>query len=240
MQAIIMAGGKGTRLRPYTNILPKPLLPLGLRSILDINIRQLAISGIDNVIIAVGYLGELIENVIGNGEKYGIKIKYSYEENSLGTVGALSLIRDQLEHNFIVMNGDILHDVDFKALQLQHNGNRASVTITTYTQMHKVRLGILEKEGDRIIKYIEKPTREYNVSMGIYVIDKTIVNHYINKNEPLDFPDLINLLIRERKLIFSFHHNGLWIDLGTPEDYMNVVHRLNEIQDKYPEIPLEI
>ena len=240
MQAIIMAGGKGTRLRPYTNILPKPLLPLGLRSILDINIRQLVTSGIANIIIAVGYLGELIENVIGNGDKYGINICYSYEEKPLGTVGALSLIHDQLEENFIVMNGDILHNVDFNALLLQHNANGDSVTITTYKQLHKVRLGVLETEGDRIVNYIEKPTQEYNVSIGIYLMNRAIVDHYVNKNDPLDFPDLINRLIEDKKPISSFRHNGLWIDLGTPEEYINVVDRLKEIHDKYPEISIAL
>ena len=240
MQAIIMAGGKGTRLRPYTNILPKPLLPLGLRSILDINIRQLASSGIDNIIIAVGYLGELIENIIGNGEKYGITIRYSYEEMPLGTVGALSLIRDKLEDNFIVMNGDILHNVDFKALLLQHNTNCASVSITSYKLLHKVRLGVLETEGDSIVNYIEKPTQEYNVSMGIYLISKSIAAHYVRNNEPLDFPDLINQLIEDKKPISSFQHEGLWIDLGTPEEYMNIIDRLNDIQKEYPEIPIAL
>ena len=174
-----MAGGRGTRLRPYTNILPKPLLPLGLRSILDVNIRQLVSSGVDNIFIAVGYLGDLIENIIGNGEKYGATIKYSYEEMPLGTVGALSLICDKLEDDFIVMNGDILHNIDFKALQIQHNEDDSDVTITTFTQLHKVRLGVLKKKGDRIIEYIEKPTREYDVSMGIYVINRLIVDYFL-------------------------------------------------------------
>jgi len=239
MQAVIMAGGKGTRLRPYTNILPKPLLPLGLRSILDINIRQLAASGVDNIIIAVGYLGELIENVIGNGNKYGIDILYSYETKPLGTVGALSLILDQLEDEFIVMNGDILHNVDFKVLLRQHNANGASVTIATYKQLHKVRLGVMVTEGDCIVNYIEKPTQEYNVSMGIYLINKSIAAHYIN-NKPLDFPDLINRLIEDKKLISMFQHEGLWIDLGTPEEHMNIVERLNDIQKEYPEIPISL
>lgn len=235
-----MAGGKGTRLRPYTNILPKPLLPLGLRSILDINIRQLVASKIDNIIIAVGYLGELIENVIGDGDKYGIDIMYSYEEKPLGTVGALSLISDQLSADFIVMNGDILHNVNLKGLLRQHITNTASVTITTYRQLHKVRLGVLETEGDSIVNYIEKPTQEYKVSMGIYLINKSIVDAYVSNNVPLDFPELINCLIKDKKSISSFSHDGLWIDLGTPEEYMNVIDRLNDIQIKYPDIPIAL
>ena len=137
------------------------------------------------------------------------------------------------------MNGDILHNIKFKGLQIEHNENDSDVTITTFTQLHKVRLGVLEKKGERIIKYIEKPTREYNVSIGIYVINKSIVDYYINKNDPMDFPDLINLLINERKPISSFHHNGLWIDLGTTEEYISVMDRLDDIMKEYPEIPLE-
>ena len=175
MQAIIMAGGQGTRLRPYTNILPKPLLPIGNKSILDINIKQLAKSGIDNVIIAVGYLGEIIETVIGNGDKYGIKINYSYEDKPLGTVGGLALMKNLLEDQFIVMNGDILHTLDFEILFNDHINSKRHVTITTYTQKHTVRLGVLELQDKNIIEYIEKPTNEYVVSMGIYVLNKYII-----------------------------------------------------------------
>ena len=116
MQAIIMAGGKGTRMRPYTNILPKPLLPLGLCSIIEINIKQLAKAGVDEIIISVGYLGELVESVLGDGTKHNVKINYSYENKPMGTVGSLYLISERLDENFIVMNGDILHNVDFKKL----------------------------------------------------------------------------------------------------------------------------
>jgi len=146
----------------------------------------------------------LIENVIGNGDQYGISIHYSYEAKPLGTVGALSLIQDRLEDNFIVMNGDILHNVDFNALLLQHSTNGTCITITSYKQLHKVRLGVLETKRDRILKYIEKPTREYNVSMGIYIINKSIVAHYVRNNEPLDFPDLINQLSTYRINHFDY------------------------------------
>ena len=238
MQAIIMAGGKGTRLRPFTNILPKPLLPLGLRSILDINIRQLVNYGIDNIIVSVGYLGELIENVIGNGEKYGINISYSYEDEPLGTVGGLSLVLEQLEDNFIVMNGDILHNLDFKALYGRQITTKACVTIAMYKQLHQVRLGVLETDGDAIVNYVEKPTQEYLVSLGIYLISRSVATKYIRKVERLDFPDFINRLIRDKMAISSLLHDGLWIDLGTPEEYMGVTDGIDGIMEQYPEIPL--
>ena len=196
MQAIIMAGGEGTRLRPYTNILPKPLLPIGNRSILEINIKQLVASGIDNIILSVGYLGSLIETVIGNGNKYGIKVVYSYEDDPLGTVGGLSLIKNLLEDQFIVMNGDILHDLNFNHLFNDHIKSKTDVTITTYLQQHKVRLGVLELKGRSIVKYIEKPTKEYLVSIGMYVLNKHIVDIYVEEKAYLDFPTLINILIQ--------------------------------------------
>ncbi len=233
-----MAGGKGTRLRPYTNILPKPLLPIGLRSIIEINIRQLARFGVDNIIIAVGYLGELIESIIGDGNKYGINIIYSYEEKLLGTVGGLSLVHDKLEDNFLVMNGDILHNVDCNVFMAHHIDTNSSVTIATYKKAHKVKLGVLETKDEQVVNYIEKPTQKYNVSMGIYLLNKSIVGQYINDNKPLDFPDLINQLIRDKKSISLFFHKGLWIDLGTSDEYLNILDRLNDIHDTYPEIPI--
>lgn len=238
MQAIIMAGGKGTRLRPYTNILPKPLLPIGNKSILEINIKQLVFAGIDNIILSVGYLGGLIETVIGNGDKYGIKIIYSYEDNPLGTVGGLSLVKNLLEDQFIVMNGDILHDLDFKHLFNDHIISKTDVTITTYIQQHKVRLGVLKLKGKRIIKYIEKPTNEYLVSIGMYILNKKIVDFYVKKKEYLDFPTLINILIENKMKINSYLHDGLWIDIGTTEEYLNLIENLEEIIKDNPIVPI--
>jgi NDP-sugar pyrophosphorylase family protein len=240
MQAIIMAGGKGTRLRPYTNILPKPLLPVGNQSILDINIKQLVASGVDNIIIAVGYLGELIEAVIGNGDKYGIKINYSYESKPLGTVGGLGLINDLLEENFIVMNGDILHDLSISHLFKEHVYSKKNVTITTYLQQNTVRLGVIEVENNNIIKYVEKPTTEYIVSIGIYVLNKHIIDTFVSEKNYLDFPTLINILIQDAQKINSFMHNGLWIDIGTTEEYINLVENLDKIVEENPLIPISV
>lgn len=238
MQAIIMAGGKGTRLRPYTNILPKPLLPIGNISILEINIKQLVKSGIDNIILSVGYMGGLIETVIGNGDKYGIKIIYSYEDNPLGTVGGLSLVKNLLEEHFIVMNGDILHDLNFNNLFEDHIKSKTDVTITTFLQQHKVRLGVLELEGKSIVKYIEKPTKEYLVSIGMYILNKKTVEFFVKKNEYLDFPTLINTLIENKMKINSFLHNGLWIDIGTTEEYLNLIENLEQIIKDNPLVPI--
>tara|TARA_B100001059_G_C17806131_1_gene569250 strand:- start:91 stop:813 length:723 start_codon:yes stop_codon:yes gene_type:complete len=238
MQAIIMAGGKGTRLRPYTNILPKPLLPVGNKSILDINIRQLSASGVDNIIIAVGYLGELIETVIGNGDSYGIKINYSYEDEPLGTVGGLGQMTSLLEDNFIVMNGDILHDIGFSNLIKEHINSKSNVTITTYSQQNTVRLGVLKIQDKNIVKYIEKPTSEYIVSIGVYILSKDIIERFVKKNEYLDFPTLINILIKNKEKINPYVHNGLWIDIGTTEEYLNLIENLDNIIHENPVIPI--
>ena len=199
MQAIIMAGGKGTRMRPYTNILPKPLLPIGTNSILELNIKQLSDAGIDNIIIAVGYLGQLIETIIGNGDRFGLSIRYSYEHEPLGTVGAISMMRDRLEDDFYVMNGDILTDVNYSALKRFHLENNSDVTISTYIKKHKVRLGVLQINESIVEDYIEKPTTDYCVSMGIYYMNKNIVRDYIEDEKQLDFPNLIKKLIKNDK-----------------------------------------
>jgi len=238
-QAIIMAGGKGTRLRPYTNILPKPLLPIGLKSIIDVNIKQLASSGFNEIIIAVGYLGEIIESVIGNGDKYNVKISYYYEEKPMGTVGALSLIKD-LQDCFIVMNGDILHNLDFNALYEYHTNNHQGVTIGTFNHIYQVPLGVLDIDDGVLQNYIEKPKTKYKISMGMYVFDRLIVENYINDKNFLDFPTLINTLINDRIVVNSYNHLGLWIDLGTPDQYLKLINSIDDILEKYPEVPITV
>jgi len=234
-----MAGGKGTRLRPYTHILPKPLLPIGLRSIIDINIRQLADCGVKKIIIAVGYLGELIQNAIGDGSKYGLEISYSYEERPLGTVGGLSLIEERLEEDFFVLNGDILHNLNFKHLFSLHKRRESDITITTYKQNHNIRLGVLELDEDQnIINYIEKPSKKFIVSIGVYAINKNSIKKYIKKTNYLDFPNLVNQMVENKNKIVSYMHEGLWKDLGTTEDYINITDKLEDIKIEYPEIPI--
>ena len=233
-----MAGGKGTRLRPYTHILPKPLLPVGLKSILDINVKQLVAAGVTEIIIAVGYMGELIQSALGDGKQYGVKIIYSFEDHPLGTVGGIYLVKNKLKENFLVMNGDILHNIDFKKLFLKHISNKADVTITTYKETHNVRLGVLDFEGGKIKNYIEKPSNDYIVSIGVYVLNKKIIKNYVKPNEYIDFPTIINLSIKDNKLIIPFKHKGLWKDLGTTDEYLNIIENLEKFTLQYPDIPI--
>jgi NDP-sugar pyrophosphorylase family protein len=231
MRAVILAGGKGTRLRPYTTIIPKPLMPVGDRPILDIIIRQLKHSGFSRVTMAVGYLAELIETYFSDGNKYGIKIDYSRESEPLGTIGSLGLI-DGLDKTFLVMNGDVLTNLDCSKLVDFHKKNNAVATIATYNKEVKIDLGILETdEGFRLKQYIEKPTLKHRVSMGIYVFEPEILS-FIEPNGYLDFPDLVLALIKAGKEVIAFPFDGYWLDIGRQEDYIRAQEEFETLKEK--------
>ncbi len=218
MRAIILAGGKGTRLLPYTTVIPKPLMPVGERPILEVIIRQLKHNGFSQVTMAVGYLAELVEAYFRDGKKYGVEIDYSREDKPLGTIGALSLI-DGLDKTFLVMNGDVLTNLDYDQLVTFHNENNAVATIATYNKEVKIDLGVLEMDESFELKnYLEKPTLRYHVSMGIYVFEPEILE-LIEPNGYLDFPDLVLSLIKAGKKVFAFPFDGYWLDIGRHEDY---------------------
>lgn len=219
MRVIILAGGKGTRLLPYTTVIPKPLMPVGDRPILEILIRQLKRYGFSRFTLAVGYLAELIEAYFRNGEKYGVTIDYSREKKPLGTIGSLSLI-DDLKDTFLVMNGDVLTDLDYEKLLSFHHEHQGIATIATYKKRVKIDLGILDVgEKFQLTDYREKPTLEYQVSMGIYVFETEILD-FIASDTYLDFPDLVLTLIRAGKKVVSYPFDGYWLDIGRHEDYV--------------------
>ncbi len=218
MQAVILAGGKGTRLRPYTTILPKPLMPINDMPILEVVIRQLKHNGFERIVIAVGHLAELIEAYFGDGRKWGVQISYSREEKPLGTAGPLTII-EGLEDTFLMMNGDILTDLDYAEFMDFHKNQNAKVTIATYDKEVKIDLGILKAATDnKIYEYIEKPTLVYQVSMGIYVLEKEILN-IIPKAEYFDLPDLIKQSIKMHIFVSSYPFKGYWRDIGRKDDY---------------------
>jgi len=218
MQAVILAGGKGARLKPYTVTFPKSLVPVGDLPILEIIIMQLAKAGVTNIIMTVGHLAGLIESYFGNGARWGVTIRYSTEEKPLGTAGPLKLIND-LRDNFLVMNSDTLTDLDFRIFFNFHVQSGAMVTIATYKKEQEIDLGIIRHDKDNIItEYIEKPVSEYLVSTGIYSFRKTALEH-IPDGIYFDFPDLIKKLIGEKEKVLSFPHNGYWLDIGRPADY---------------------
>ncbi|MBD3317738.1 MAG: NTP transferase domain-containing protein [Chitinivibrionales bacterium] len=218
MKAILLAGGKGTRLRPYTNVLPKPLMPIGHFPILEIVLRRLRAAGITEVIICVGYLHHLLESYFGDGQKWDVRISYSREEEPLGTAGPISLV-EGLDEDFLVMNGDILTDLPFEDLIALHKSDNAVATVTTYKKTVNVNLGVLDINGaGRIVDYAEKPVFDYWVSMGVYMFSPAVLT-YLERGKYLDLPNLIRLLLNAERKVCCFRHEGTWFDLGRKEDY---------------------
>ncbi len=232
MKAVILAGGKGRRLAPYTTVLPKPLMPVGDVPILEIVVRQLKHAGFKEVIMAVGYLAELLMAYFGDGEKLGIPIRYSREEHPLGTAGPLSLI-EGLDAPFLVMNGDLLTTLDYRAMVEYHTAHPSIATLATFQRSVQIELGVVETSDSNLVQgYIEKPTYHYTVSTGIYVFSPEILRH-IPSNERMDLPDLVLKLLASGKSIASYPLEGLWLDIGRPDDYELACTEFEHYRDKF-------
>lgn len=217
-----MAGGKGTRLRPYTTIFPKPLVPIGDMPILEIILRQLAANGVCDITMAVGHLAELIQAFFNDGSKFGVKIDYSMEDKPLGTAGPLSLIKG-LDSDFLVMNGDVLTTLPYAALVEKHKAEKATCTIAVHKRSVKIDLGVLELDKvSTVQRYIEKPTYHYTVSMGIYVFSPSVM-HFIEKDKYLDFPDLVKLLLKKGEKVYAYQSEDYWLDIGRHDDYQQAM-----------------
>ncbi|MCM3444717.1 sugar phosphate nucleotidyltransferase [Metabacillus halosaccharovorans] len=233
MRAIILAGGKGTRLKPYTSVLPKPLMPIDHMPILEIVLRQLKYYGINHVTLSVGYLAELIQSYFRDGENLGIKIDYSRENEPLGTAGPLNLINNLGENPLLVMNGDVLTNIDYRDLVSFHITNNAEMTVATVERNVPINLGVLEINTDRIItKWEEKPKIKYNASMGIYVINPKIISKFINRKK-MDVPDLIETLINRSYGIYSYEFTGRWLDIGRQDDYEMAIEEFSNNTNLY-------
>ncbi len=230
MKAVVLAGGKGTRLKPYTRILPKPLMPIGDMPILEILLHQMKNAGISEVILTVGYLAELLRAYFQGGERYGIRINYSIEEVPLGTAGPLSLVASNLSETFIVANGDVLTTLDLRDLVSAHRQSGAIATIASHTRLVNINLGVLQvDDSDELTGYIEKPTYNYLVSMGIYVFEPEVLQ-YIPYNNYLDFPELVLKLIGNGERVMSHRFDGYWQDLGRPDDYEQAVQEFDRLR----------
>ena len=220
MKTVILAGGKGTRLAPYTTIFPKPLVPIGDRPILEIIIRQLARQGLGDIVISIGHLGELIEAYFQNERRNipGLNLNYYRENEPLGTAGPLAMIPG-LDETFLAMNGDILTTLDYQALITRHRGQQAALTIAMHRKDIKIDLGVLETDGDgKLLSYNEKPVYSFDVSMGIYVYEPRVLQ-YIPKGKHMDFPDLVRVLLDQGEKVAGFHSQDYWLDIGRREDY---------------------
>lgn len=222
MRAIVLAGGKGTRLAPYTTVLPKPLMPIGEMPILEIVIRQLQKHGFDNLTLAVGYLAELLMAYCGDGSKFGVTLDYSREEQPLGTAGPIALVPN-LNETFLVMNGDLLTTIDYAAMLKYHRERGALATIACYQRDVKIDLGVLDVDSDNwVANYIEKPTYHYSVSMGIYLFEPEILK-YIPANQRLDLPELVIKLMQDGEKVNVFNFDGYWLDIGRHDDYERAI-----------------
>lgn len=229
MKAVVLAGGKGARLAPYTKILPKPLMPIGDMPILEILIRQMKRAGIDEVILTVGHLAHLMETFFQDGSRFGLKIRYSYEDQPLGTAGPLSLVSG-LDETFLVTNGDVLTTLDLRDLVEFHKQSGAAATIATHDRQIKIDLGVIHFDGGcQIAGYEEKPTIEYSVSMGIYVFEPRALQ-YIPYNQYFDFPGLVLKLIAEKEKVMGYHFDGYWQDLGREDDYEQAIQDFDALR----------
>jgi NDP-mannose synthase len=220
MKTVILAGGKGTRLAPYTTIFPKPLVPIGDRPILEIIIRQLVRQGLGDILLSVGHLGELIEAYFQNGHRNmpGLKLEYYREKQPLGTAGPLAMIPG-LDETFLAMNGDILTTLNYRDLIRYHKEQKAALTIAMHQKDVKIDLGVLETnlQGE-LVSYSEKPLFSFEVSMGIYVYEPHVLQ-YISQGSYLDFPDLVRLLLDNREKVSGYRSQDYWLDIGRREDY---------------------
>ena len=222
MRAVVLAGGRGRRLEPYTAVLPKPLMPIGDIPILEVVVRQLKRAGFDEITMAVGYLAELLMAFFGDGSKFGARIRYSREEHPLGTAGPLSLI-EGLDEPFLVMNGDLLTTLDYRALWEYHFACGAIATLATFQRDIQINLGVIETDqGGWVGRYIEKPTYHYMVSTGIYVFDPAVLA-YIPPREKMDLPDLVSHLLTAGHRIATYPFEGYWLDIGRHDDYERAI-----------------
>lgn len=218
MKTVILSGGRGTRLAPYTSVLPKPLLPIGERAILEIVVEQLREAGFTDITLSVGHLAHLIRAVFDNGPSGGVPISYVQEERPLGTAAPLRLV-EGLDETFLVMNGDVLTTLDYRALVDFHRESDYEVTIASHVRKTQFDYGVIETDlSGRVLGFSEKPEVTSLVSMGIYVMEPQVLD-IIPEAEPFDFPDMVHALIAEGRAVGVYPYSGYWRDLGRHEDY---------------------
>lgn len=220
MQALILAGGRGTRLQPYTTVLPKPLMPVGDYPILEIILRQLKHAGVNKVILAVGYMSHLFQAFFQNGSRVGVEIEYSFEDKPLGTAGPIAAAIETFDDDFLVMNGDLLTTLNYRNLFSFHKQMNAAATIGLYRREVKIDFGVIETDNDsKLLRYIEKPIYNFDVSMGVNVMNKKIVSPYLKPGEYMDIPDLMMQLLNDGHHVYCYREPCFWLDIGRIDDY---------------------
>ena len=230
-RAVILAGGTGTRLRPYTYSLPKPLVPVGNMPVLEIIIRQLKMFGFSHITLAVNHMSEIIKAFFEDGRKWGIKIDYSVELKRLGTMGPLTRIKD-LPDDFLVMNGDIISDLDYEKFFNFHKRKKSIFTISSFVRDEIVDYGVLGTSNGCLMEISEKPVMRYEVSMGIYMASKKVVD-LIPRNKEFGFDQLMIKLLASKKEVYVRKHNKYWLDIGRPSDYSKAIEDYESKIKKY-------
>lgn len=232
MKAVVLAGGKGSRLAPYTKILPKPLMPIGDMPILEVMLHRIKAAGIDQVVLTVGHLSELLRAFFKDGSQLGLDITYSYEQCPLGTAGPIALVCG-LDDTFLVSNGDVLTTLDLRDLLRFHKEQKGIATIASHHRQSKIDLGVIQRDGNhQITGYIEKPVYDFLVSMGIYVFEPRVLS-YINRDQYLDFPDLVKKLIAAGERVVAYEFNGYWEDLGRADDYERASQDFEKMRSQF-------
>jgi len=232
MKAIILSGGKGTRLAPYTMVLPKPLVPIGHKPILDIIVRQLYYYGFTDVTLTLGYLSEIIQAYFYNIDKIfpDLQLKYVRESKPLGTAGSLGILKEKIDLPFLVMNGDILTSLNYKELYNFHCMKKTILTIATHKKKMKIDLGVIKIDKDNYItNYIEKPEEYFDVSMGVYIYSPQVLD-YVTENDYLDFPDLVLKLIDNGEKVACYPNDSFWMDIGRPEDFVQAQEKFEKMK----------
>ena len=221
-RAVVLAGGKGTRLRPYTVVFPKPLMPVGDYPILEVIVRQLALEGFDHITMAVNHQANLIKAFFGDGEAWNVRIDYSLETQPLSTIAPLCLI-DDLPDTFLLMNGDVLTDLHFRDLYRDHVASGSVFTIAASNRTHTIDYGVLRTDAaSTLVGFEEKPSVQYLVSMGVYVVQKSVLAS-VPPARPYGFDDLMRALVATGERVNVKRHDGYWRDLGRPDDYAEAV-----------------
>ena len=224
MQAVLLAGGKGTRLKPFTMVFPKPLVPLDDVPVIEVLVRQLAAHGITDLTVVTGHLAELIQTFLGDGSRFGVRIKYFRENTPLDTAGCLGMLEPP-DEPFLVMNGDLLTTLNFNNLAAFHRGQQASATIAACEKSVTIDLGVLQVDGrGRLTEYLEKPEHRFLVSMGIYCFEPEVCE-LVRPGERIAMPDLILRMREMGKTVSCYRENCYWLDIGRPDDYALAVEQ---------------
>ena len=232
VRVVILAGGKGARLKPYTTIFPKPLMPLGEMPILEVVLRQLKSAGFEKITLSVNHKAHLIQTFFNNGSQLGLDLSYCIENEPLGTAGSLSIVKD-LTENFLVMNGDLLTTIDYAAMVQAHIDSGAVATIGAFPREVKIDFGVLEvNHKGELYNYREKPTFRYLVSMGVNVFHRSVLE-FIPHDEYLDMPKLMMNLREAGKNVLTYRSRCEWLDIGRSDDYETAIEEFQRSRDKY-------